>query len=103
MVQNFPHELNCPGGGFGRPGGGFFSTGTSSGFATASTCSTTTPRTTKTTTGTSSWAKFDTNYFWTGTLIKCPDYSCSLTNQRIHSRTPGSTNSLFSDFFRKLS
>ena len=38
-MSNFPHELNCPGGGFG------------------------------------SWGKIDTNYFWTGTLIKCRDYS----------------------------
>ena len=32
----FPHELNWPGGGFGRPGDGF-RTGRSSGKATAST------------------------------------------------------------------
>ena len=68
-----------PGGGFGGPGGGF-RTGRSSGKATAGTgAKKTTPRTTKTTTGTSSWAKIDTNYFWTGTLIKCRDYKKSLT------------------------
>ena len=36
-----------PGGGLGGPRGVFFSTGISSGFATASTCSETTPRTTQ--------------------------------------------------------
>ena len=47
-MSNFPHELNCPGGGFGRPGGGF-RTGRSSGKATAGTgAKKTTPMTTET-------------------------------------------------------